>query len=153
MADGLSGGVQQWIIGVASALSHLDGDGEEYLFLVSDGHASWLLPYLGGPCRVFQWARQVRRQPAANSAIPARPRRPPVALLAALASRRARRLVLAAAVADAAVAWWPHRAAVGPLRFAAARRLEDLAYGAGLWAGALRAREPRALLPAVPPRF
>jgi len=94
MADGLSGGVQQWIIGVASALSHLDGDGEEYLFLVSDGHASWLLPYLGGPCRVFQWARQVRRQPAANSAIPARPRRPLVVRLARKAVRRARRLVL-----------------------------------------------------------
>jgi mycofactocin system glycosyltransferase len=77
----------------------------------------------------------------------------PLALLAALVSRRARRLVLATALADAALAWWPHRAAVGLLRFAAARRLEDLAYGTGLWAGALRARDPRALLPAVPPRF
>ena len=77
----------------------------------------------------------------------------PPALLAALVSRRARRLVLATALADAALAWWPHRAAVGPLRFAAARRLEDLAYGAGLWTGALRARDLRALLPAGPPRF
>jgi len=77
----------------------------------------------------------------------------PVALLLALASRRARRVSLAAAVADALLSWWPHRTAVGPLRFAAARRLEDLAYGAGLWAGALRARDARALLPAVPPTF
>ncbi|WP_448626419.1 mycofactocin biosynthesis glycosyltransferase MftF [Geodermatophilus sp. URMC 64] len=77
----------------------------------------------------------------------------PLAVPAAVLSRRARRLVLAAAVGDAAVAWWPHRRAVGPLRFAAARRLEDLAYGAGLWAGALRARDPRALLPAAPPTF
>ncbi|NYJ05246.1 mycofactocin biosynthesis glycosyltransferase MftF [Petropleomorpha daqingensis] len=77
----------------------------------------------------------------------------PLALIAAVVSRRARRVVLAAAVADAGLAWWPHRAEVGPLRFAAARRLEDLAYGAGLWAGALRARDARALLPAVPPRF
>jgi mycofactocin glycosyltransferase len=77
----------------------------------------------------------------------------PLALAAAAFSRRARRFALAAAVADAAVAWWPHRCAVGPLRFAAARRLEDLAYGAGLWAGALRGRDPRALLPATPPRF
>jgi hypothetical protein len=41
---------------------------------------------------------------------------------------------------------------VGLLRFAAGRRLEDLAYGAGLWSGVLRARDPRALLPARPPR-
>jgi mycofactocin system glycosyltransferase len=75
----------------------------------------------------------------------------PLALAAAVASRRARRTVLAAAVVDAVLAWWPHRRAVGPLRFAAARRLEDLAYGTGLWAGALRARDARALLPAAPP--
>jgi hypothetical protein len=39
---------------------------------------------------------------------------------------------------------------VGPVRFAVARRLEDLAYGTGLWWGAARARDPRALLPARP---
>jgi hypothetical protein len=59
--------------------------------------------------------------------------------------------VLTAAVVDAVVSWPPHRRQVGLLRFAAARRLEDLAYGAGLWAGAWRAREVRALLPARPP--
>jgi mycofactocin glycosyltransferase len=74
----------------------------------------------------------------------------PLALAAAAVSRRARRLAAAAAVADAVLAWWPHRRRVGPLRFAAGRRLEDLAYGAGLWAGALRAGDPRALLPARP---
>ncbi|MCO7222584.1 mycofactocin system glycosyltransferase, partial [Klenkia sp. PcliD-1-E] len=67
-----------------------------------------------------------------------------------LATRRGRRLVAAAAVADAAGAWWPHRHEVGLLRFAAGRRLEDLAYGAGLWRGALTARSVRALLPARP---
>jgi hypothetical protein len=77
----------------------------------------------------------------------------PVALLAAALSHRARRVVLTAAAADAVVAWWPHRSAVGLLRFAAARRLEDLAYGAGLWAGAMKARDARALLPATPPTF
>jgi mycofactocin glycosyltransferase len=76
----------------------------------------------------------------------------PLALTAALASRRARRWVLAAAVVDAGAAWWPHRRQVGPFRFAAARRLEDLAYGAGLWAGAWWSHDPRALLPARPPR-
>jgi mycofactocin system glycosyltransferase len=75
----------------------------------------------------------------------------PVALVAAALSRRARRAVAAVALADAVVAWWPQRAAVDPLRFAAARRLEDLAYGAGLWWGAVHHRQPRALLPARPP--
>jgi mycofactocin glycosyltransferase len=75
----------------------------------------------------------------------------PLAVPAAVVSRRARRWVLAAAAADAVLAWWPHRRRVGPVRFAAARRLEDLAYGAGLWAGAVRARSARALLPARPP--
>ncbi|MGY1635777.1 mycofactocin biosynthesis glycosyltransferase MftF [Geodermatophilus sp. SYSU D00742] len=75
----------------------------------------------------------------------------PLALAVAVVSPRARRVLLPAAVADAVLAWWPHRRVVGPLRFAAARRLEDLAYGAGLWAGAVRARDPRALLPAAPP--
>jgi mycofactocin system glycosyltransferase len=74
----------------------------------------------------------------------------PLALAAAAVSRRARRVAAAVSVADAALAWWPHRARVGPLRFAAARRLEDLAYGAGLWTGVLRGRDPRALLPARP---
>jgi mycofactocin system glycosyltransferase len=75
----------------------------------------------------------------------------PLALAAAVASRRARRWIGAAAVADAVLAWWPQRSHIGPLPFAAARRLEDLAYGAGLWWGALRQRDPRALLPARPP--
>jgi mycofactocin system glycosyltransferase len=74
----------------------------------------------------------------------------PLALPVALASRRARRTILLVATLDAALAWWPHRRRVGPVRFAAARRLEDLAYGAGLWAGAVRARDARALLPARP---
>jgi mycofactocin system glycosyltransferase len=77
----------------------------------------------------------------------------PLTAAVAVVSRRARAALAAVAVADAAVAWWPHRRAVGPVRFAAARRLEDLAYGAGLWAGAARARSPRALLPGRPPRL
>ena len=71
-------------------------------------------------------------------------------VLPLLRSRPARRLVLRAAVVDALVAWWPHRREVGVLRFAAGRRLEDLAYGAGLWWGAVRAWDARALLPARP---
>jgi mycofactocin system glycosyltransferase len=73
--------------------------------------------------------------------------------LAVSAARRPRRALLAVATADAVLAWWPHRARVGLVRFAVARRLEDLAYGAGLWWGAVRAGDVRALLPARPPRI
>lgn len=66
MTDGVSGGVQQWIIGLASALSKLEDGSEEYLFLINEGHGGWLRPYLGGPCRVL----------AKHEAIAAPPRRP-----------------------------------------------------------------------------
>jgi mycofactocin system glycosyltransferase len=75
----------------------------------------------------------------------------PLTLPAVLLSRRARRVLLAASAADAVAAWWPHRDRLHLPGFAAARLLDDLAYGAGLWAGALRARDARALLPAEPP--
>jgi hypothetical protein len=77
----------------------------------------------------------------------------PLALAAALISRRARRGVLTAAALDAVDGWWPVRREVCLLRFAAARRLDDLAYGTGLWAGAIRARDPQALIPARAPRM
>lgn len=53
MKDGLSGGVQQWVIGLASALSRLEDETEEYLFLVDEGHETWLAPYLGGRCQLL----------------------------------------------------------------------------------------------------
>jgi glycosyltransferase involved in cell wall biosynthesis len=53
MTDGVSGGVQQWIIGLASALSGLEDGSEEYLFLVKKGDEAWLTPYLAGRCRLF----------------------------------------------------------------------------------------------------
>jgi hypothetical protein len=75
----------------------------------------------------------------------------PLAVVAALVSRRARRLVAGVAVVDALDGWWPHRREIDLPTFAAGRRLEDLAYGAGLWSGALRARSAAALLPVAPP--
>ncbi len=75
----------------------------------------------------------------------------PVSLAVALVSRRARRRLLVLAAAEGLLAWLPHRHRTGPVRSLAARRLDDLAYGAGLWAGAVRARSARALLPTRPP--
>ncbi|NUR06456.1 MAG: mycofactocin system glycosyltransferase, partial [Nocardioidaceae bacterium] len=56
---------------------------------------------------------------------------------------------LVAAVADALLEHRRLHPDLDPVRFGVARRLDDLAYGAGLWVGALRARTPRPLLPAL----
>ena len=53
LGSGQFGGVQQVVIGVASGLSRLSDGHEEYLFLTHPEHEDWLLPYLGGPCRVL----------------------------------------------------------------------------------------------------
>ena len=53
LGSGQFGGVQQVVIGVASGLSRLRDSDEEYLFLTHPEHEDWLLPYLGGPCRVL----------------------------------------------------------------------------------------------------
>jgi mycofactocin system glycosyltransferase len=71
----------------------------------------------------------------------------PVAAVAAVVSPRARRALLLAAVVDGVLDYRRTRPALDPVRYIAARRLDDLAYGAGVWYGALRARSPRALLP------
>jgi glycosyltransferase involved in cell wall biosynthesis len=53
MEDGVSGGVQQWVIGLAKALSGLADGTEEYLFLAEEGHEGWLAPYVGGKSRLL----------------------------------------------------------------------------------------------------
>lgn len=51
LPDEVAGGVQQFVMGLASGLSRLaDGD-EEYLFLSYPHHRAWLEPHLSGPCR------------------------------------------------------------------------------------------------------
>lgn len=71
----------------------------------------------------------------------------PLALGAALVSRRARRAWVVAAVAQGLLDHRRVRPDLDPVRYVVALRLDDLAYGAGVWSGALRARSPRALLP------
>lgn len=56
LEDGRAGGVQQFVIGLASALSALDDGDEEYAFFGRPGEAGWLLPYLAGPCRLMDIA-------------------------------------------------------------------------------------------------
>lgn len=80
----------------------------------------------------------------------------PAALAAAVVSRRWRRALAAAALIDAAHDWairgrLPEQGgrSIGPLGYLALKRLDDLAYGAGLWAGALRMRTLRPLRPDI----
>ncbi|RDI33924.1 mycofactocin system glycosyltransferase [Rhodococcus sp. AG1013] len=75
----------------------------------------------------------------------------PVTLLAVLLSRRIRRLAFVVAVTEGVVDWSTHRepGGLGPVRHTAFKRLDDVAYGAGLWQGAARARDLRALTPRI----
>lgn len=79
----------------------------------------------------------------------------PIAVAAALCSRRARRLLGLAVAVNVATSWSAERPALDPLRYAALRLADDTAYGAGVWAGAARARRIDAVAPsfeAWPPR-
>ena len=73
----------------------------------------------------------------------------PVTLVAAAASPRVRRAAAVAAVADTAWEWLRVRPRLDPLRFALIRRLDDAAYGAGVWWSAVRSRSARPLLPSI----
>lgn len=73
----------------------------------------------------------------------------PVAAVGCLFSRRLRRAMVAATVLDTVVDLRRTRAHLDPIRYALARRLDDAAYGCGVWYGAIRGRSPRALLPEV----
>jgi len=71
----------------------------------------------------------------------------PAAVAAAVVSRRARRALLAAAVVPALVDWFHGDRQVDPAAYVALHLLDDLAYGAGVWAGCAR---ERTIVPLVP---
>ncbi len=73
----------------------------------------------------------------------------PVTVVAALFSKRIARAAVVAAVADGAIEYLRLRPRLDPVRFIAARRLDDLAYGFGVWRSAWRGRSLRALLPDI----
>ncbi|MFF0489753.1 mycofactocin biosynthesis glycosyltransferase MftF [Nocardia sp. NPDC004068] len=78
----------------------------------------------------------------------------PVTVLAMVFSARVRRIAMTMAIADGLADWYTHREPGGldPLRYLCCKRLDDLAYGAGLWWGAARVRNVTALRPSVPRR-
>jgi mycofactocin system glycosyltransferase len=80
----------------------------------------------------------------------------PLALATARWVPGLRPALAAATLVPPLLGWRRHCPDLGPVRWTALHLLDDVAYGAGLWAGALRARRPGPLVPAVgrrrPPR-
>jgi len=73
----------------------------------------------------------------------------PLAAVGCLFSRRIRRATVFAAVAEGLADYAEIRPDLDPVRYVVARRLDDLAYGSGLWWGSLRVRSLGALLPSM----
>jgi mycofactocin system glycosyltransferase len=73
----------------------------------------------------------------------------PVAVAAAVVSPRARRALVVAAVVEGLADRRRTGSSLDPVRYVVAHRLDDAAYGAGLWLGCLRARSATALVPLV----
>jgi mycofactocin system glycosyltransferase len=70
--------------------------------------------------------------------------------VAATAPARIRRMLVVAALASYAGEWWREaRTEIGPLPWLLAAAADDVAYGAGVWTGCVRARTVRALLPRI----
>lgn len=80
----------------------------------------------------------------------------PVALVAAMLFRSCRRIVVVAAIVDGVVDWANRRQAadedarpIGLLTYLVLKRIDDLAYGLGLWYGVLRERNLGPLKPQI----
>jgi mycofactocin system glycosyltransferase len=73
----------------------------------------------------------------------------PITFVACLLSRRARRVAAVAAVVPNLMTWWSTRPDVDPMRFVLMRVADDVAYGSGVWKGALEQRDAGALLPTL----
>ncbi len=70
----------------------------------------------------------------------------PLTMIAALFSRRGRRVALVAFTVPAVMDWMATRPSIDPARYVVVRVLDDVAYGAGLWQGCAQARSVDALL-------
>jgi hypothetical protein len=72
------------------------------------------------------------------------------ALVVALLFRRTRRLAALSLVVPALRHWLPHRDQLDPLRYCALHVADDVAYGAGVWAGCVEAGTAEPLVPHIP---
>jgi hypothetical protein len=73
----------------------------------------------------------------------------PFALAAGLRSPRSRPAALVLMAGPPLADWWTRRPALDPLRWTAAAVADDLAYGAGVWAGCIRERTVAPLVPSL----
>ncbi len=73
----------------------------------------------------------------------------PLLAVLAVASRRVRRVAVAAAVVPALVEWAEVRPELDPARWVVLHTLDDVAYGTGVWLGCLRERTLAPLIPDV----
>ena len=77
----------------------------------------------------------------------------PITVMAAIVSPRARRVALVALLAPNVARWFERYRArdtdLDPVSYVTARVADDLAYGTGVWKGAISARRARALLPVI----
>ncbi len=119
---------------VAKSLSTVGSEPVEVVALAAQGLGSAARQLAGAICRHY-W---------------------PIALIAALLSPRFRQVVVVAAVVDGVVDWLSRREhagedtkPVGLFAYLVLKRLDDLAYGCGLWAGVLRERDLGALKPQI----
>lgn len=71
----------------------------------------------------------------------------PILLPLALVSKRARRVLAAAALLPPLIDWVQQRPPLDPVRYIALRILDDAAYGVGLWQGAITRHTAEPLLP------
>ena len=71
----------------------------------------------------------------------------PLAVLAALVVRRTRRPLLAAALVPPLLDWLGRRGPLDPVRYVALHLADDVAYGTGVWTGAVDLRSVGALAP------
>ncbi|MGV0652449.1 mycofactocin biosynthesis glycosyltransferase MftF [Mycolicibacterium thermoresistibile] len=119
---------------VAKSLSTVGSEPVEVVALAAQGLGSAACQLAGAICRHY-W---------------------PIALIAALLFPRFRQVVVVAAVVDGVVDWLSRREhagedtkPVGLFAYLVLKRLDDLAYGCGLWAGVLRERDLGALKPQI----
>jgi mycofactocin system glycosyltransferase len=119
---------------IAKVLSTVDTEPKEVAAVAAQGLWSAALQLASAICRHY-W---------------------PVALVAAVLFRRCRQVVLVAAVVDGVVDWVTRNGnadedskRVGLLAYLLLKRLDDIAYGLGLWTGVVRERHLGALKPQI----
>jgi mycofactocin system glycosyltransferase len=119
---------------IAKALNSVDTEPKEVAAVAAQGLWSAALQLSSAICRHY-W---------------------PIALVAAILFRRCRQVVLVAAVVDGVVDWIARNGnadddtqRVGLFAYLLLKRLDDIAYGLGLWTGVLRERHLGALKPQI----